>query len=122
MADSDQVQISKYDRMRGSLKDIALFSKPSTVQVVQQITGKAETFVVTSARYDEGGGYYVFIEAIDENNQVTRLCLPPKVANAINSQREGLAKRKRKIASKAAMAKRMADGYVPTFAKKHKKQ
>ena len=77
----DDDTVAKYDRVRGGLEGVALFTKPSTVKNVQIITGKAETFVVETARHDEFGDT-IFVECMDENG-VTRLALPPKVAEAV---------------------------------------
>jgi predicted aspartyl protease len=111
-------QIQKYDRIYGNLIDVALSTKPSTVKVVQPLTGRAETFIIQTLRHEENGDY-IFVECADEGGLV-RLVLPPKVANAIASQRESLSKRRRSIASRAVMRERMARGHVPTFKKKAK--
>jgi hypothetical protein len=85
-------------------------------QSIQTITGKAETFVVETARHEELGDY-VFVECVDEAG-VIRLCLPPRVANAIASQRDSLTSRRRSIASKAVAKMRMERGEIPGFMKK----
>jgi len=109
-------QVNKYDRMYGSLIDVSLSTKPSTVKIVQPLTGRAETFIIQTLRHAENGDY-VFIECADENGLV-RLALPPKVTNAIASHREALTKRRRSQASRTAMANRMASGEVLNFKKK----
>jgi hypothetical protein len=91
---NEYVVVSKYDRIRGGLDGVALFTKPSTIKNVQNITGKSETFVVETCRHDELGGDFVFIEMMDETG-VVRLALPPRVANAIASQRDSLTVRRR---------------------------
>ena len=108
--------IQKYDRMYGNLLDVSIHTKPSTVKVVQPLTGRAETFIVQTLRHEDNGDY-IFIECADENGLV-RIVLPPKVSSAVASQRESLTKRRRSIASKAAMRSRIAGGYVPTFKKR----
>jgi len=108
--------IQKYDRIRGGLQGVALFTKPSTIRTVQTITGRAETFVVETARHEEFGDY-IFVECVDETG-VVRLCLPPKVANAIAAQRDGLTSRRRSIASKATAQARKDRGELPGFARK----
>lgn len=112
----EQVTISKYDRLYGGMVDVSLVTKPSTVKAVQSITGKAETFVVQTARHEEYGDY-IFVEVIDETG-VTRVALPPKVANLIASQREALTKRRRSISSRASMKARMEAGEVIGFRRK----
>lgn len=93
----DETTISKFDRVRGGLKDVALFTQPSTVQFLQPLTGKSETFIVETCRYPEHGGDYIFLQVVDENGTV-RVSLPPRVANAIASQRDSLTTRRRRIA------------------------
>lgn len=110
-------QISKYDRLRGSMAEVAMFTKPSTIKSVQNITGQAETFVIETCRYEEHGGDYVFVECVDSTG-VTRLALPPRVANAIASQRDALTRRRRSQAGKRNAADRKARGILPGFMKK----
>jgi hypothetical protein len=112
--------ISKYDRLRGSLHDVAMFTKPSTIKNVQNITGKTETFVVETCRYEELGGDYIFIECVDDTG-VTRLALPPRVANAIASQRDSITTRRRSQSAKRVARERMARGEVPGFLRGKKK-
>jgi hypothetical protein len=103
MTDNTQT-ITKYDRLRGNLHDldVALFTKPSTIKNVQNITGKTETFIVETCRAEEIGDY-IFIECVDESG-TTRLALPPKVANAIAAQRDSLTARRRSRAAKRRAA------------------
>lgn len=108
---SDDNTISKYDRQRAGLQDVALWTKPSTVQV-QDFTGRAETFVVVTARYEDKGDY-IFIERSDE--ELVRICLPPKVADLIARQRESLTTRRRRIAGQKRAAENKAAGIVPGF-------
>jgi len=113
-------QVHKYDRMYGNLLDVSLATKPSTVKVVQPLTGRAETFIVQTLRHADNGDY-IFIECADENG-LMRLALPPKVANALASQRDSLTKRRRSIASRTAMKNRMAAGEVINFKKRKAKK
>lgn len=108
--------ISKYDRRRAGLQGHALFTRPSTVKVsdVTGVTGRAETFVVDTAREPEQGDY-IFIECVDESAHVTRLCLPPKVADAIAGQRDSLTARRRSAAAQRLAAERKAAGIKPGF-------
>ena len=108
--------VSRYDRLYGGLQDVSLFTKPSTIKLVQSMTGQSETFVVQTCRHDENGDY-IFIELMDEAG-VIRLALPPKVANIIASQRDALTKRRRSISSRATMRARMDAGEVIGFKKK----
>ena len=69
--------------------------------------------MVETARHEELGDY-IFIECMDEA-EVARLCLPPRVANAIASQRDSLTRRRRSIASKTVARARMDRGELPGF-------
>lgn len=117
MTDTDNT-IAKYDRTRGQLEGVALFTRPSTIRVVQAITGKTETFVVETGRREDLGDF-IFVECMDETG-VTRLALPPKVANAIAAQRDSLTARRRSIAGKRVAKERMDRGELPGFMKKRK--
>lgn len=110
--------IGKFDRIRGGLHNIAMFTKPSTIKNVQGITGKSETFVVETARHDEVGDY-IFVECVDETG-VTRICLPPKVAYIIASQRDSLTSRRRSKAAKRRAADAKERGEVPGFMRNKK--
>ncbi len=112
---SNDNTVTKFDRVRGGLEGVALFTRPSTVKNVQIITGKAETFVVETARHEELGDT-IFIECMDEDG-VTRLALPPKVAKAIASQRDSLTARRRSRAAKAKAQARKDRGELPGFMK-----
>jgi hypothetical protein len=117
-SNNEYVTINKYDRIRGGMADVAMFTKPSTVKNVQNITGKSETFVVETCRHDEYGDY-IFVEMMDESG-VVRLALPPRVANLIASQRDSLTARRRSMAGKRQAAARKDRGELPGFMKKKK--
>jgi hypothetical protein len=110
--------VAKYDRIRGGLEGVALFTKPSTIKNVQVVTGKAETFVVETARHEELGDT-IFVECMDENG-VTRLALPPRVAKAIAAQRDSLTARRRSRSAKAVAAARKERGELPGFMQKRR--
>lgn len=104
MNDNETIQtVTKYDRLRGGLVG-GLFTKPSTVRNVAFLNGKAETFLVETCRDEERGGDFIFVECVDENQIVTRMALPPKVADAIARQREALTKRRRSAAARRRAA------------------
>jgi hypothetical protein len=107
--------IKKFDRIRGGMQGVALFTKPSTIKNVQNITGESETFVIETCRHAEMGDF-VFIEMVDRDG-VTRVALPPKAAEAIANQRESLTTRRRKIAGKAQAKARKDRGELPGFMK-----
>lgn len=95
--------IQKYDRIRGLLEGIALFTKPTTVKRVENVTGKAETFTVETARTEHGD--YLFVELSDEDG-LTRVAIPPKVTAIIARHSASLTKRNRSRRAKAAMKAR----------------
>lgn len=107
MNDTNQT-IDKFDRTYGALHDVSLRTKPSTIENVEPLTGRVETFVVQTFRHPENGDY-VFVKRMDETG-VVRLALPPKVANAIANQRDALTKRGRSIRGRRIMLDRMASG------------
>jgi len=106
--------VSKYDRLRGRMEGVAIFTKPSTVRNVEIITGKAETFVIETCRHAELGDY-IFIEMMDESGEVTRVALPPKAANAIVRQRDALTTKMRSRAAKELAQARKDRGELPGF-------
>jgi hypothetical protein len=112
--------VSKYDRIRGGLEGVALFTRASTVKHVETLTGRAETFIVETARHDELGDT-VFVEMMDENG-VVRLALPPKVSNLIVSQRDALTARRRRSAGKAQAKARKDRGEIPGFMRRKLKK
>lgn len=115
---NEDFTISKYDRQRAGLEGVAMFTKPSTIQNIEGITGRAETFVIRTCRHDELGDY-IFLECMDDTG-VTRLALPPKVSNAIASQRESLTKRRRKQAGQRQAQARKDRGELPGFMRQKK--
>lgn len=113
---SNDRAVSQYDRIRGGLEGVAMFTKPSTVKNVQIITGKTETFIVETARHSELGDT-IFVECMNDDGLV-RLALPPRVANAISRQRDSLTARTRSKAAKLIAQERKDRGELPGFMRK----
>ena len=107
--------ISKYDRTYGGVIDIGLATKATTIELVQPITGIAESIIIQRVRTDHGD--YLFIKSLDENGLI-RLALPPKVTAAIDRAGVSLTKRNRSRTGKRVAEERMANGWVPTFKKR----
>jgi hypothetical protein len=108
--------ISKFDRAFGGLVGgNALKTKPTTIETTEPLTGEAETFIVQTVRTESGD--HIVVKFIDKTG-VVRLILPPKVANLIASQRDSLTTRRRSAAGRAAMKRRMDEGFAPAFANK----
>jgi hypothetical protein len=105
--------ISKYDRLYGSSKMVGMSTRASTIQNVESVTGRAETFIVQTFRHEDGDR--IFLQCVDENSNVTRLALPAKVCNAIASQRDSLTKKRRSIAGRVQAKIRMERGEKPGF-------
>lgn len=114
MADTTQT-ISKYDLTYGSVIDIGLATKPTTIETVQAVTGISESFIIQRVRTEHGD--YLFIKSVGVEGLI-RLALPPKVTAAIDRHGVALTKRNRKRAGKRNAAERMANGWVPDFTKK----
>jgi hypothetical protein len=112
-------QVSKYDRLYGGLE--GLRTKPSVVKNSETLTGKTETYIVQTIRNSEMGDY-VFIEVIDDSTKVTRVSLPPKVADIIVHQRESLTSRSRSAASKRLAQERKERGELPAFLNGNRKR
>ena len=114
----DDYTVNKYDRLYAGLQDVSLWTRPSTIKMVQALTGKSETFHLQTARHADLGDY-IFIEYTDEAGTV-RLALPPKAANAIASQRDSLTARRRSITAKRLAQERKDRGELPGFMRKKK--
>ena len=105
--------VSKYDRTRGQLQGFPV-TKPTTLKAVEDVTGISETFIVETFRQPDRGDT-IFIECVDNCGTVTRLALPPRVANAIARQRQALTAKLRSRAAKQLAQERMERGEVPGF-------
>lgn len=112
--------ITKFDRIRGGLLDVALFTRVSTIQNIETITGKSETFIIQTCRFEDKGDY-IFIQLIDDTG-VIRIVIPPKASNAIASQRDSLTGTRRSNAAQRNAQDRKDRGEVPGFMKAKKKK
>lgn len=109
--------ISKHDRQyAGLLGGNNLQTKATTIEVVNNITGETETFIIQTIR-EEKKGDHIVLKFMDKDG-VKRLILPPKVAATIERQHNSLSAKSRSLASKIVMRDRMARGEVLGFAKK----
>lgn len=118
--------INKYDREYGNMRDVGVTSKPVTVQYVDSV-GRAETYIVETIRDEKGD--HLFVQCVDEKQQVTRLAIPPRVVKAINSQvrklerhSEKVAKERRSETARARAMERMERGEKPAFLVPKKKE
>lgn len=110
--------ISKFDRIRGGLQDVALWTRPSTIQNIETITGKSETFIVQTCRFEDKGDH-IFIQLVDDAG-VIRIVLPPKVVRAIHSQDGSLTDTRRSAAASRTAQDRKDRGEVPGFMKSNR--
>src|SRR5262245_20154558 len=112
-----------FDRLLGQLDGLPDITKANQV-AIREIpvlgVGGSQTFIIQTVRQREQGDF-VFIEHVSVNG-TTRIVLPPKVVNVILRQHDQLSSKARSKASRAAMQKRMSEGYVPHFAKRSKKR
>lgn len=97
--------IDKFDRTFGALQDVALCSKPTTIEYVEPVTGRVQTFVVQTFRTENGD--YIFIKTMDDGGLI-RIALPPKVTATMSRQKVALSKRSRSLRGKRVMQERMA--------------
>lgn len=118
--------LNKYDRAYGDMRDVGVSSKPVTVQYVDGV-GRAETFIVETIRDEKGD--HLFLQCVDEKQQVTRLAVPPRVVKAIQSQirklerhSEKVAKERRSEIARARAVERMERGEKPAFLVPKKKE
>jgi hypothetical protein len=124
--------ICKFDRVLAGLQGgNNLPTKATTIENIEPITGESESFIVQTIRAEykvnvsKGWetttetrvGDFIVLKYLDKDG-TKRLILPPKVAETIERQHKALSKKNRTNVSKAAMKQRMADGYVPEFARK----
>ena len=108
-----------YDRQLASLHDLpdVTRTKPATVRVVPPLgVGGTAVYVVQTYRQAERGDT-IFLEVVS-NTGVSRIAIPPKVANTIARQRDALTSKSRSKAASAVAADRKAAGIQPAFLKK----
>lgn len=114
-----------FDRMIGLLDGLTGVTQtaPSTKIVITPLVGNAETFIVHTARQAEVGDW-VFLQHADKEG-MTRIVIPPAVADTIARQREAVRKAAVRKAGRAQAprlrqmhADRMARGEAPAFLKR----
>jgi len=126
----EYVQLDSYDRALGDVvaNRGALTGKMFVKDVVQPITGLAQTYMVQTYRVqvakdgDESNTkpeFWMFVKFI-EGNRATKIALPPVVCEAIARQRDALMTTARKRTAKRVAAERKAQGIEPAFLKKAK--
>lgn len=96
--------IQEFDRKIGELTGLpdVVHTRQATVRYLTDLTGEAQTFIVTTYRQREKGDH-IFIEFIGAEGTY-RIMIPPSVANLIARQRDQLATKSRK-----KVARRVAD-------------
>lgn len=117
----DVPQIDRFDAALGNLTGLpgGLETKPSTIQVVIPVVGKAETFIIQTIRHEVGKtkddepvfGFTQFLQ-VATSKGVVRVVLPPEVSDKLAAQREALAGRVRKAAARKAVQTRKDRGDV----------
>lgn len=113
--------IDRFDAALGNLTGLpgGLETKPSTIQVVVPVVGKAETFIIQTIRHEIGKdrndepifGFTQFVQ-ITSAEGTKRIVLPPEASDKLFSQREALASRVRKRAAQKAVQTRKDRGDV----------
>ncbi len=120
--------IDRFDLALGNLSGLpeGLETKPSTIQVLIPVVGKAETFIVQTIRHeigkkkpkgkdeDEGEPIYGFTQflIVTSARGTVRLVLPPDVSDKLAQQRESLAARVRRRGAQKAVQTRLDRGDV----------
>lgn len=116
--DSSSAMPSTFDRMMGLLHDLpdVVKTKSSTITIVPPLgVGGSQTFIVQTMRQREEGDT-LFVSCIDSGRAI-QLVFPPKVTNAIASQRDSLTGMSRRKGARAAVQTRAERGIVPGFLK-----
>jgi hypothetical protein len=90
--------------------------KATTVRAFSKVLERSQTFIIQTYR-EKDAGDTVFVEYIGVEGSV-RIVLPTVVADVIARQRDALTDKSRSKSAKAAMATRVAQGFVPNFKKK----
>jgi hypothetical protein len=111
----EETTVHPYDRLYGSLHNVSLSTKATTIQHVEPVTGRSVSFIVQTFRHEDGD--HVFIQiANGEGN--TRVYLPPKVTACVGSQHHTLTRKNRSRASRRSAQDQMAAGTWKGFKKK----
>lgn len=104
------------------LPDVA-HTKQSTIQVVTQVVGNAETWIVQTYRMTDPLGdkpstdETIFLQVIARNRAI-RLVVPPRVAAVIARQHDSLTSMNRRKGAQQAVETRKARGIQPAFLKR----
>jgi hypothetical protein len=101
-----------YDRMINQLDGLpdVTSTRPSTVDTITFL-GTAQTWIVRTFRQRERGDT-IFVQYIDAHGG-HRFVIPPKVAEAIASQRDSATAKNRKKAGRASYETQVASGNDP---------
>ena len=116
------MQKSRYDMVMAKLDGAqgVTRSKETTVRTMPMwgIEGGSELWVVQTVRVSpdeegKGGGEYVFLDHVSDERG-TRLVLPPEITAVIYRQLDAVSAKHRRASSRAAMQRRMDEGFRPT--------
>lgn len=118
MSDEQRSAISYFDRAIGALDGLpdVVKSKDTTMRVIPTFGIGTYTYIVKTYRRREEGDT-IFLEVASEGN-ITRIVIPPAIADVIARQRDQLTTKSRSRASKRVMEDRMARGEKPGFMKR----
>lgn len=117
MNDNDRT-VSEFDRILGALHGLpdVTPSKLAQRQIVPPFGINSSLYIVQTYRQRDKGDT-IFIQ-VGEGDRLTRIAIPPEVAEIIARQREQLTAKVRSKVSKAAMQARKDRGEVVGFQKK----
>lgn len=109
------LSLDKFDRLYGSLSDLAdvTKTKPSTVVTHTPLLGQTQTFIIQTMRQKDEGDT-IFIQYMADGEAI-RIALPAAAADAIARQRDALGAKNRKRAAKERAQADKAQGKLPGF-------
>lgn len=112
--------LSYFDRMSGTLHGLpdVVHSRPTTMRVVPPLGLGTHTYIVQTFRQRDQGDT-VFLEVASEGN-ITRIVIPPAVADTIARQRDQLTTQSRSRAGQRRAEDMKARGIEPGFLRKKK--
>lgn len=112
--------LNYFDRMSGTLHGLpdVVHTRPTTTRVVPPLGLGTHTYIVQTFRQSEEGDV-IFLEVASEGN-ITRIVIPPAIAETIARQRDQLTFQSRSRAGKRRAEDRKSRGLKPGFMKKGK--
>jgi hypothetical protein len=117
MEEKNYQSLSYFDRMSGTLHGLpdVVHSRPTTMRVVPPLGLGTHTYIVQTFRQRDMGDT-IFLEVASEGN-ITRIVIPPAIADTIARQRDQLTTQSRSRAGVRRAEDMKARGIEPGFMK-----